>query len=91
MYGLMKIDSRLVSSGCRICWLHLCREDTSNECLEFDTKLSHGETQVLELCGMCNTPSLSLLQGPLWPGVVVPVSVSSMGKKELFNHLTVYQ
>ena len=32
-------------------------------------------------------PSLLLLPGPLWPGVVVPVRVASMGQIELFNHL----
>ena len=36
-----------------------------------------------------NTPSLPLLPGPLWPGVVAPDMVLSMGQIELFDHLTV--
>ena len=34
-----------------------------------------------------STPSLTLLSGPLWPGVVVPVRVPSKGQIELFNLL----
>ena len=37
--------------------------------------------------GMWSTPSLRLFPGPLWPGVVVPVRVASMGQIELFNNL----
>ena len=33
------------------------------------------------------SPSLSLLSGPVWPWVVGPVIVPSMGQIELFNHL----
>ena len=36
-----------------------------------------------------NTPSMPLLLGPHWPGVVVPFRVSSVSQTELFNHLTV--
>ena len=36
---------------------------------------------------MWSTPSLSLLSGLLWPGVIVPVRVSSVHQIELFNHL----
>ena len=39
----------------------------------YDTKQSDGEVPaVLELWGMRSTPSLPLLPGPLWPGVVAP-------------------
>ena len=39
----------------------------------YETKQSNGETLVmLELWGVQNTPSLPLLPGPLWPGVVAP-------------------
>ena len=39
----------------------------------YDTKQSDDEAPVmLELWGMWSTPSLPLLPGPLWPGVVVP-------------------
>ena len=48
---------------------------------------SDGVITVLELWGMLSTPSLLLLQGPLWAGLVVPVRISSMGPIELFNHL----
>ena len=37
--------------------------------------------------GMLGTPSLPLLLGQLWPGVVVAFRVSSMGQTEIFNHL----
>ena len=63
-----------VSLGCRIHWLHLCRGvRPPNECPGYDTKQSDGEVPaVLELWGMRSTPSLPLLPGPLWPGVVAP-------------------
>ena len=38
---------------------------------------------MLELEGMWCTPSLSLLPGPLWPGVVGPDRVLSMSQIEL--------
>ena len=42
-----------------------------NKCHGYDTKQSDGEVPVmLELWGMQSTPSLTLLPGPLWPGVV---------------------
>ena len=45
-----------------------------------DTKQSEGEVSViLELWGMRNTPSLPLLLGPLWLGMVAPDMVLSMG------------
>ena len=51
-----------------------------NECPRYDTKQSDGEVPVmLELWGMHSTPSMSLLPGPLWPEVVVPDRVLSMG------------
>ena len=40
---------------------------------------------MLELCGMRSTPLLPSLPGPLWPGVVAPVRVLSMGPTELFD------
>ena len=51
-----------------------------NECPGYDTKQSDGEVPVLlELWGMQSTPSLPLLPGPLWPGVVAPNRTLSMG------------
>ena len=50
------------------------------------TNQSLGEAIVIpELFGMKNTSSLSLLQGPLWPGVVAPDRVLSMGQIDLFD------
>ncbi len=41
----------------------------------------HGEVPViLELWGMWSAPSLPSLQDPLWPGVLAPDRVLSMGK-----------
>ena len=51
-----------------------------SECPVYDTKESDGELPViLELWGMRNTPSLPLLPGPLWPGVMAPGRVLSIG------------
>ena len=51
-----------------------------NGCPGYDTKQSDGEVPVmLELSGMRSTPSLPLLPGPLWPGMVAPDRVLSMG------------
>ena len=64
-----------VGWGCRIHWLLLCRgvRPPPHECLGYDTKHSDGEVPVvLVLWGMRSTPSLPLLPGPLWPGVVAP-------------------
>ena len=38
---------------------------------------------ILMLWGMWSTPSLPLLPGPLWAGVVAPDSTLSMGQTEL--------
>ena len=68
--------------GCRIHCLHLCRgvRPPPNECPGYDTKQSDGEVlAVLELWEMRSTPSLPLLPGPLWPGVVAPDRALSMG------------
>ena len=40
---------------------------------------------MLELWEIRGTPSLHTLQRPLWPGVVVPDSVLSMGQMKLFD------
>ena len=52
----------------------------ANECPGNDTKKSDGEVPVmLELWGMRSIPSLPLLPGPLWPGMVAPDRALSMG------------
>ena len=51
-----------------------------NECPEYDTIQSNGEVQVmLGLWGTWSTHSLPLLPGPLWPRMVAPDRVLSMG------------
>ena len=73
--------------GCRIHWLHLCRgvrHPPTNEYPGYDSKQSDGGVPVmLELWGKQNTPSLSSIPGPLWPIVVAPDMVLSMGQIEL--------
>ena len=55
-----------------------------NECPGYDTRQSDGEVSVmLELWGMQSAPSLPSLPGPLWPGVIAPDRVLSMGQIEL--------
>ena len=50
------------------------------------TEQSDGEAPVmLEFEGMQSTPLLPLLSGQLWPGVVAPERVLSMGQIELFD------
>ena len=38
---------------------------------------------MLEFWGMRSTPSLPKLPGPLWPGVVTPDRVLSIGQREI--------
>ena len=53
---------------------------THNECPVYDTEQSVSEVPVLlELWGMRSIPSLPLLPGSLWPGVVAPDKALSMG------------
>ncbi len=55
-----------------------------NECPGYDTKQSDGEAPVmLELWEMLSTPLLPSLPGPLWPRVVAPDRVLSIGQIEL--------
>ena len=75
-----------VSWGCGIHWLHLYRGVTPppNKCPRYDTKQYDGEASVM-LLRMQSTPSLPSFPGPLWPGVVAPDWVLSMGQIELFE------
>ena len=52
---------------------------SGNETKQFDDEVS----VMLELWGMQSTPSLRSLSGPLWPGVIAPDRVLSMGSIEL--------
>ena len=54
-------------------------------------KPSDGEAPILNIWGMGSTLSMSLLLGPLWPGVVVLVRIHSKGEIESFNHLLCLQ
>ena len=59
-------------------------KDLTNECPSYDTKQSDGEAPVmLEFWGMWMTPSLPLLLGPLWAGVVAPDRALSIGQIEV--------
>ena len=40
---------------------------------------------IIELRGMRSTPSSPLFSGPLWPGVIAPDWVLSMGHIELLD------
>ena len=46
---------------------------------------------MLELWGICSTPSLPSLPGPLWPGVTAPYRVLFMAQIELFDIYTEYK
>ena len=76
-----------VAWGCRIHRLLLCRGvrlSPPNKCPVYYTKQYDGEVPVmLVLRGMRSTSSLPSLPGPLWPGVVAPDKVLSMGQTEL--------
>ena len=59
-------------------WMGLL--NAPNECPGYDTKQSDGEAPVmLALKGIWSTPLLPSLLGPLWPRVVAPDRVLSMG------------
>ena len=78
----------LVGWGCRTYQLSLCRgvRPSPDECPRYDTKQSDGEIPVmLTLWGMRNTPWLPSLPGSLYPGMVAPDRVLSMGQIKL-NH-----
>ena len=75
-----------VGWGCRIHQLLLCRgvRPSLSKCPTYDTKQSDGEAPVmLDLWRLQSTPSLPLLPSPLWPVVVAPDKVLSMGQIEL--------
>ena len=58
----------------------------ANEYPVYDNKRSNCETPVmLELWGMQSTHWLLVLPGLLWPEVVAPEMVLSMGQIELFD------
>ena len=85
-YFFYLIPPSPVSWGCRIHWLHLCRGVRLHQPVFWIWHLtaSDGEIPVLEFLRMWSTPSVPLLPGPLWPGVVEPYRDLSMGQIEMF-------
>ena len=71
-----------VSWGCRIHWLLSCRGVRPLQWVSwYDTKQSDGEVPVmLELGGIGSTSLLPSHSRPLWPHVVTPDSILSMGQ-----------
>ena len=84
---MLKVELDSVGWGCRIHRLHVfkgVRPLPTNQCPGYDTKQVEGKTSVnLELWGIWSTPSLPLLPGPLWPGVVAANRVQPMGQIDL--------
>ena len=87
-YGKRKIVSFYNPKVCPVGWgsrihrLHLCRGvwPHPNECPDYDVKQSDGEVPVMPgLWGIQSTPSLPLLPGPQWSGVVASDKALSMG------------
>ena len=80
-----KFDS-MVALSARVVELHqllLCRGVRllpTNKCSGYNTKQFDGQVQViLELWGTQSTPSLPLLPGPIWFGMVAPDRALSYG------------
>ena len=86
----LRIASPIIYSGpfgwgFRIYRLHCCREvRPPDEYPGYGTIKSDGETSVMqELWKIWEYPSLQLLPGPLWLGVVAPERVLIRGQTEL--------
>ena len=93
-YFLITKLSSPVGWGCRIHRLLLrsgVRRPSPNECPAYDSRNFYGNSPVmLKLWGIRSTPSLPSLPGPLWPGVLAPDRVLSMGQIEVFGIQIVY-
>ena len=81
--GFASMDwNTALKSLAQLAWAAECTDCI--KCSEYDTKQCDCEALVmLELWGMQSTPSLSLLPGPLWLGVVAPNRVLPIGWIEL--------
>ena len=67
----------------------LSGKTTPNEYPGYDSKQSDGEVPVIgEIWGMLSTSPLWSIPGPVWPGVVTPDRVLSMGQIEVNYVLT---
>ena len=80
--------------GCRICWLHFCREinlkkNTSTSVLDMTLNCIWWWGFSPGKLGNIEYPFTAIFSGSLRPGVIVSDRVSSMGQIELFHHLTV--
>ena len=64
-----------VGWGCKKHQLYFCGRSHVSECPAYNIKHSDGKAPTLERWEMWSTPSLLLLPGPLWPGVVSPDKV----------------
>ena len=83
---LIRINSCPVGCLCRIHRLHLfCGiRPTTKECPVYDKKQSDSEASVdVEIWGMQSSPSFPSLLDPLWPRVMAPDRVLSMGQIKL--------
>ena len=58
----------------------------TDECPGYNTRQSDGEAPVQDLWEMWSTSSLSLLPGPLWPGMVVPIRISFLGQTRILDN-----
>ena len=76
-----------VGWGYRIHWLYLCRGVMASLLSVLDMSLNNliEGSVMLDLWGMWSTPLLPSLPDPLWPRVVAPDRVLSMGQIELFD------
>ena len=61
-------------------YINCTSAETPPHSLEYDPKQFDDEAPVLEIWGMGSTPSFPLLPGPLWPRVVAPDRILSMGQ-----------
>ena len=85
-----KMKSNPVGWSCKIHRLHLCRgvKLPPHESPRYNFKPSDSEASgMLELWGMWSTPSLPLLPGPLWPGMVAPEKGSIYESNRTRSHL----
>ena len=55
-------------------------DPSTNKCSEYDIKQSNDEAPAMAIWGFWSTLSLPLLPGPLWPAVVAPDRILSMGQ-----------
>ena len=78
-----------VSWGCRIHWLHLCREVRLSQWVSwYDIKQSDSEASIMqELWGIWRIPLLPLLPSPLWPWVIAPQKGPINGSNRTVWHL----